>query len=339
MTTSYLRDPGSIRLLVEFGLCKGLTEQQLLSRSGLCREQLGDPLVEVESAQELKVIENLVSLLGHEPLLGIRVGWQYSLTVYGQWGFALLCSSTVQQALELALRFLPLTYAFCSITARPLQGKMALLFSEPVVPESIKPFIIQRDMAAAAKLVHSLLGQGQKIERFIYTGEKPKLAALNMPEDWDVEIEFAGPLNALTFDTAHLQTVMPLANPLTAAACEQRCSELIQQRRIKQGSAAIVRMYLRAHSGGGMLDLPTLAGKLHMSERALRRHLQEEGTSFSKILSEIRMDVAADMLNAGTYSMAHIADALGYSDQSSFSQAYKRWHGVAPSTLQNKSGN
>lgn len=331
MTASYLRDPGSIRLLVEFGLGNGIPEQLLLSRSGLKREQLDDPLVEVESAQELRVIENLLTLTRPYPLLGMRLGWDYSITTYGAWGFALLCSKTAQEALELALRFLPLTYAFCPITARPLQGHMAILFGEPVAPAPTKSFIIQRDMAAASKLLRSLLGEKSREARFLCTQAKPKTNEINLPADWGIEIEFGSSLNALIFDHTHLTTPLPLSNPLTSAACEQLCNALIQKRRTKQGTASIAKMYLRAHSGHGMLDLPRLAGKLHMSERALRRHLQEEGTSFSEILTEIRVELAAGMLSTGTYSMAHIADALGYSDQSSFSQAYKRWHGIPPS--------
>jgi|SRR5690554_1278246 len=336
MVTSYLRDLGSIRLLVQFGLRHGLTEQQLLSHSGLCREQLGDSLAEIEPTQEIAVIENLVTLLGDEPLLGMRVGWEYSLTVYGQWSFALLCSSTVEEALEQALRFLPLTYAFCSITVRRLNGQMAVLFADPIVPKRIKPFVIQRDMAAAAKLIKTLLGDERKIERFMYAGEKPHAPALSLPKDWDLEMEFGSALNALIFDATYLAAPMPLANPLTAAACERYCSEMIERRSMKQDTAATVRMYLHAYRDDGMLDLPTLAEKLHMSDRALRRHLQEEGSSFREILGEVRRQLAADMLSSGNHSMAHIAATLGYSDQSSFSQAYKRWHGVAPSAVRYK---
>lgn len=336
MTTTYLRDPGSIRILVEFGVRNGLTMQQMLSRSGLRQEQLADPLVEIQADQEIRVIENLHNRLGKHSLLGIQVGWEYRITTYGVWGFTLLSSKDFQEVMELALRFLPLTYAFCPITARPILGQMALLFGDPVVPEPIKPFVIQRDMAAAHRLLRSLQVDEPDIGRFLYTGAKPRLGDGDLPSDWNIAIEYGSPLNAIVFDPAYLKTPLPLANPLTSASCEQLCHALIQKRRIRQGTAAIVKMYLRAFSGQGMLDLPTLASKLHMSERALRRHLQEESTSFSRLLTELRMELADDMLNSGAFSMAQIAEALDYSDQSSFSQAYKRWHGISPSALRGK---
>lgn len=328
MTTVYLRDPGSIRLLVEFGRRHGLTEAQLLARSGLKAAQLDDPLVEVEPEQELRVIGNLVGLLGDQPLLGIRVGWEYGITTYGVWGFALLCGQTIGEAMALALRYLPLTYAFCPISARPLRGQMAVLFEEPVAPAAIRPFLIQRDMAAAARLMRSLLGEERPLGRFLYRGSRPEAADDGLPADWNIAIDYDSPHNALLFDPAHLNIPLPLGNPLSAATCEQLCSALLHKRRSRQGLSALVRMHLRACLE---LDQAALAERLCMSERTLRRRLRAEDTCFSDILAQVRMELAADLLGAGGHSMARIAETLGYSDQSAFSQAYKRWHGIPPS--------
>ena len=333
-TPSYLRDPGSIRLLVEFGLGNGLAAPQLLARSGLKEEQLDDPLVEVEPEQELRVITNLVNLLGAQPLLGIRAGWAYGISTYGIWGFALLCGKSIGEAMTLALRFLPLTYAFCPISVRPLHGQLAVLFDEPVAPEAIRPFLIQRDMAAASRLIRSLLGEERPLSGFLYTGARPDAADIRLPADWNIDIQYDSPRNALLFDPAYLALPLPLSNPLTSAHCEQLCGALLHKRRSRQGTSALARMYLRASRAR---DLPELAGRLCMSERSLRRHLQAEGTCFSDILAEVRMEQAAELLEGGTHSIAQIAEALGYSDQSSFSQAYKRWHGIPPSASRKKS--
>lgn len=43
---------------------------------------------------------------------GVKAGKCYQLTAYGIWGFALIASPTLRSALELALRYLDLSYAF-----------------------------------------------------------------------------------------------------------------------------------------------------------------------------------------------------------------------------------
>jgi AraC-like DNA-binding protein len=67
-----------------------------------------------------------------------------------------------------------------------------------------------------------------------------------------------------------------------------------------------------------------------MSERTLRRRLAEEGTSLRALVDEVRATLAAEFLRSGSLTVAEIAHRLGYVEQSSFSQAFKRWHGVSP---------
>jgi AraC-like DNA-binding protein len=56
----------------------------------------------------------------------------------------------------------------------------------------------------------------------------------------------------------------------------------------------------------------------------------EDGTSFRKLSTEVRRQKAIELLQDDRLTIADIADRLGFSDASSFSQAFKRWHGVAP---------
>ena len=164
--STYLRDPGSIRLLVEYGVRRGLTAQQLLNKSGLKPEQLCDPWVEVQSSQELTVIGNLLGALGNDPLLGLEVGWEYGFSTFGLWGFALISSPTLGDALQLALRYLPLTYVFSAISARQINQRLVLRFSNPELAEPLRSFLIQRDMAAAARLM-SDLGGGDLLQQMV----------------------------------------------------------------------------------------------------------------------------------------------------------------------------
>lgn len=74
-----------------------------------------------------------------------------------------------------------------------------------------------------------------------------------------------------------------------------------------------------------------MAHLLNMSERTLKRWLQREGTSFSAMQTASRQAKADKLLADGRLTLTEIADALGFSDLSTFSQAYKRWTGHAPS--------
>ena len=130
-TWDFVRDPSSIRLLVNYGEQHGVSAATLLRRTGLHKEQLQDPNVEVQATQELLVIANLIKALKNPPLLGLDVGLQYGFTTYGIWGYGLISSATVGDALSLALRFMPLTYAFTQISTTHLDEQIVIKFAPP----------------------------------------------------------------------------------------------------------------------------------------------------------------------------------------------------------------
>jgi AraC-like DNA-binding protein len=76
-----------------------------------------------------------------------------------------------------------------------------------------------------------------------------------------------------------------------------------------------------------------IAAELGMSERTLVRRLAELGTSFADIVDRLRHDLARKYLSQADLSLTHIAFLLGYSNQSAFSSACRRWTGKAPRDL------
>ena len=63
------------------------------------------------------------------------------------------------------------------------------------------------------------------------------------------------------------------------------------------------------------------------------RRLAEEGTSFSLVLENLRRTLAFQYLKEQGISIDQIAWLLGYADVASFSHAFHRWTGVAPSAV------
>ncbi|MDA5558710.1 helix-turn-helix transcriptional regulator [Shimia sp. MMG029] len=76
--------------------------------------------------------------------------------------------------------------------------------------------------------------------------------------------------------------------------------------------------------------LSDLARKLGMSERTLNRRLQTEGQSFRNLVSETQIKLARAFLSDPNLSLAEIAHMSGFSDQSSFTQSYRRRTGNTP---------
>ncbi|MHC4923756.1 MAG: AraC family transcriptional regulator [Planctomycetota bacterium] len=80
-----------------------------------------------------------------------------------------------------------------------------------------------------------------------------------------------------------------------------------------------------------------VAKKLAMSVRSLQRRLAEEGTTYSAVLDSIREELARRYLSDSDVAISEVAFLLGFSEQSSFHRAFKRWTGVAPGEWRNRS--
>ena len=67
-----------------------------------------------------------------------------------------------------------------------------------------------------------------------------------------------------------------------------------------------------------------MAGTLFVSERTLKRRLQEEEASFQTLVDQVRLERAGDLLANTGMTLGQIADALGYADAANFTRAFKR---------------
>lgn len=77
--------------------------------------------------------------------------------------------------------------------------------------------------------------------------------------------------------------------------------------------------------------LGDIAEGIGVSKRSLQEKLKEEGTSYRNILAEVRQQMALSCLKAGgEINLCDIAFLLGFSEQSAFNRAFKRWTGRSP---------
>ncbi|EJM24321.1 DNA-binding domain-containing protein, AraC-type [Pseudomonas sp. GM21] len=79
--------------------------------------------------------------------------------------------------------------------------------------------------------------------------------------------------------------------------------------------------------------LQAIASQLCLSSQTLHRNLQQEGTSFQRILDDLRRDQAIELLAHQHLSIADAAEQLGFAETRSFSRAFKQWTGINPSAL------
>src|SRR5258708_14672131 len=216
----FKRGPARTRLLVDYARAKGFSLAELLKGSGVALAQLDDPNTELLAAQELRIISNLLKLTGAPDQLGIDLGLRYHFSAYGVWGFGLISSATMRDALTLALRFIPLTFAFTLISYHEEGNLGVLTFGAPDLGRDLTRFLVEGDMAGAAVLLAEIAGPDFKIERLTFRAEpnrkNPRRGAIRSV--FRATPYYGAKMNSFSFDLAVPDRRPPHANPIPAAS-------------------------------------------------------------------------------------------------------------------------
>lgn len=174
------------------------------------------------------------------------MGARYHFSTYGLFGYGLISSATVGDALQLALRFLPLTYAVTRIAYHEQPSLGILTFTEPALADdSLRDFVIERDMAAAAVLLKEIAGSEFSLAGFTLKKKRPvDQAAASAGSILGMRPDYLADSNSLAFDRSLLSRPLPQANAVTVSMCEQMCAQLMERRVPRAGTANLVRQYL-----------------------------------------------------------------------------------------------
>lgn len=205
-----------------------------------------------------------------------------------------------------------------------------LLLDPTALPIDIRGFAVERDGTGIQTLQRDLLMTTDVELRVAYTMARPPEAVVQKYVDmFGIEPEFGAPENCLIVSRESLAEPLPKANDYARSMAENQAVELLRRRSARAGVAGLLRDLMLANPSPAM-SRDQAARQLTVSSRTLRRHLAHEGASLRVLQEEVREALAEELLVSDGRSVAEIAERLGYSQVSSFTQAFRRWKGVGP---------
>lgn len=144
-------------------------------------------------------------------------------------------------------------------------------------------------------------------------------------------IRFDRPDAAIQFSSRQMQLPTAAADPtLTGYLDDLATMKLDELGEDGRDLVDRVRQELWAMLPGGRPDLWRTASEIGISARTLQRRLGEQGTSFSKVLDDLRRELSDELLADRKLAVSEVAFLLGYSEPSAFQRAFRRWRGVSP---------
>ena len=322
------------QVMINFAAGFGVDKETCLLGTGISDEALMDGEALITRQQEMRLIENLMLALPDVPALGFQLGLQYNVATFGIWGFALRTCRTLRDAANTALRYLPLSTAYCRLYAFDEDDLFGIAFDPNAIPRHLRQFLMERDLATGINLLKELSLSGLQVCAAEFQGEAPAYADF-IESVLGVPARYEQPRNAMLVPVESADKPLPTFNARLVRMLEDQCRQQLQQRQIT-GIAGQVRQQILGPLGL-VATLDEVASTLAMSPRSLRRKLEQEGTSFRVLLEEERCQTAIQILSGSDMKLDELAIHLGYTDTASFTRAFRRWKSMSPGEFRKNS--
>lgn len=111
---------------------------------------------------------------------------------------------------------------------------------------------------------------------------------------------------------------------------ERHTEHLLSKLPARGGFSARVRAAITPLLAASDVSIDRIAAELQSSPRSIQRKLRDEGTTYQRVLDDLRKEVATEYLSQRAHSIAEVALLLGFSDQTAFHRAFVRWTGRTP---------
>jgi AraC-like DNA-binding protein len=315
--------------MLRVGQDKGITQDELLARTGITAEQLSDPSARLTYQQMLLLAENLMRLYPEETL-GLDLGKAININQFGMLGYAILSCADLRSAVRLGLKYHTLVDPAFTFEMAENDDTTAIRLTSHIPFESMYRMLCDVFVGIFVTLARFLSGRNDIQAREVH---------LNHPRPQYVEayealcqcpVLFDQPRTEIIFDTHILDIPVAMADSATAAMAESQCAEILARMGPKEGIVAKVRRIL-LRNPGTFPPVDEVASQLATSTRTLSRSLQDVGTSYQRILDEVRKEMAIEYLRNSNLPIEELAALVGYSDPSNFRKAFRRWTQHAPS--------
>jgi AraC-like DNA-binding protein len=313
-----------LQVMASYLQSQGVAPQELIPR----RFKLDDAQHHVRIPAEdycqllIKAAERL-----NDPLLGLHLGQHIRPHHLGPLGYVLLACENLGAALMRIQRYHRLLHDINPIdhqlTAEHLELRWGVAHGKPGA------LFDEAGIAGIVQFGRDLCGQHQALHAVDFVNPpppslRPYTAFFGCP------VRFGQPVTRLVMPLGMLAQPLRHPDPTLLKLMEEQVDAAMAQLPQAGDLAEVTRRVIGNLAPHGMPELEQVAHELRLSPRVFYRRLAEQGLNFRDVREAALRQVAEAHLRDARLSLADVGALLGYSEQSAFSRAFKRWTGVSP---------
>lgn len=306
---------------------RGIDSRALFERAGLDVAALRDPEARYALEATTRLWRLAIEVTG-DPAFGIAVARHTHPTTFHALGFSLAASGTLREAFERTARFFRVVTdaAHLSLTSdeHTLRIDVALERGAEPAPEAVDAFL-----AVCVRMSRALGGRDVNPLNVMMRRPSPIEPAPYL-RYFRVMPSFGADHDALWFEAQRCDRPLLTGNAELARINETVIARHMAALDDSDLKARLYRLLVDALPQGEPTQA-TVAKKLGHSLRSMQRRLAEQHTSYSRVVDDVRHDLARTYLDDPQYSLSEITYLLGFSEHSTFTRSFKRWQGTTPS--------
>ncbi len=328
----------SIRGALSILRVAGLPTEPVLERLGLRPAHILDNEARFEAEVWAQLWKELERATGDD-LVGLRAAVAMPRDNFDVLKYVCESCDRLGDAIDKTKRYIRVFAATVEITTTSRDDQTRIAVSVAGNPANPYPHhVIDFVLACTFLGLNDASSRSWSATRLQFRAERPPGSAEEYRRVYGCAPEFGDDTDGFWFDRSLIDLPMKAPNPSLHQLLTAHAEHLFARAPAFGDPLRGVRTILLEELRGGEPTLEHVAKRLGSSRRSLQRSLSANGTTFSRVLDELRRDLARRYLSTPLLRIEAIAVLLGYRDLSSFDRAFRRWTGTSPTGYRSRAG-
>lgn len=320
--------------LASFGLIglrlvelNGIDPQRFAEQVGIASIKIPDAKIRLPAQLADECFAKAASLIP-DPAFALRAAACWHPSNLGTLGYAWLSSGTLRTALKRLARFSRLIGEKAACRVEDGADAVAFIFDHGRGDTVVGNAMADYTLALIVDMCRTNFGPTLTLQSVTLRRPTPKNLK-PYEQFFACPIDFGASSDSLVLERHIAERPLPSSNHELATTFDA----ILSKQLVELGSGDLLtrcKAWLLQELTSGEPSEIDLARAMGLSSRTLQRKLSEYDMTYRSVLEAVRYDLAMRYLDDPSKTVTDITFLLGFSEQSAFTRAFKRWSGKAP---------
>jgi len=325
----------TVRGYAEAASSVGLDPLHMLSRVGLSHNVLDEPDKMISFDTWLELLAQSAAASGYQDF-GMRAAIARGVPDYGQVTLLMREAESIEAAIQLYSSHLSLHAdgTFIQLDKRFESPFIVMEVAGRTREQSIQG--TQYCVVGVTIQIRWLTGEDFHPELVSFSHSKPANGTSIAQRFFGCPVTYNQVLSGMVIPRSILAKPLVTSQPFLRKLALQHLEPILKSP--ANSFATRVRFIVQQMLEDGNCSAEAIADHFGIDRRTLNRRLSNEGENFSPIVQEVRLEITRAAINRPSYSLAELADALGFQSLSAFSRWFQETYGCSASQWRKQSG-